>query len=329
MCYTSGMDIIISHESALEYWRLYGVAKIDPSARLRRATPPADLPAIKSVRGQLPSGLTFPVNLMVRNQNTKRKSETIKLHVYTDKMPDGCFVSVGGGVAVCSPSFLFLQMAGELPLVKLIELGLELCGTYSLPVIDDYYGSGEEAVDRTLYKQPQLAGVKTLTSFVTRMEGFHGRKKALRALRYIADGSASPMETILFMLLTLPHKLGGYGLPAPELNRQVDLMTTYKNRLKKAYYKCDFFWSKAGLAVEYDSDYYHTGADRIASDSKRRFDLAAHGVTVITVTTGQIRNDTAFESLAKLIAEKLRRRLRYENPQQFIKAKRELRKLLL
>ena len=76
------------------------------------------------------------------------------------------------------------------------------------------------------------------------------------------------------------------------------------------------------------SDYYHTGADRIASDSKKRLALAALGITVITVTNSQVRSSIEFESIAKLIAGKLHKQLRCKNPQS-LKARRELRSLLL
>ena len=79
---------------------------------------------------------------------------------------------------------------------------------------------------------------------------------------------------------------------------------------------------------EYDSDFYHTGANRIAADSKRRLDLAALGINVITVTGGQIRNVSEFENLARLITKTLGKRLRYKMPE-FLKAQRELRGLLL
>ncbi|MCL1896611.1 MAG: hypothetical protein FWG03_08705, partial [Clostridiales bacterium] len=275
--------------------------------------------------------------------------------------------------AVSAPPFCFFQMAGELPLVKLVELGLELCGSYSLPAIcgqgngrgnkqgvkegiDDktlhgdresvvdrrlyshweeaageaLHGQGEEVIDNTAYGLPQLTTIKAIKAFTARMEGVSGQKKASRALRYIANGSGSPMETILFMLLTLPNNLGGYGLPAPELNKRIDKGNTAKGRPEpgKEYYVCDLFWPEARIAVEYDSNLYHTGADRIASDAKKRLDYKALGITPITVTSGQVRDAIEFEGVAKLIARGLQRQLRCKNPQ-FLKAKRELRSLLL
>jgi len=320
------MKIIISHNSALEYWRLHGDVPIDDSARLRRTPPPANPPNIDDITEMIPKGLSYPIDLVLRSQNAKRKSKMVKPHIYTGPTPDGSFVSIGNGVAVSAPSFCFFQMAGELPLVKLVQLGLELCGTYSLPVKDEY-SPGVEAADNVLYGQPQLTNTKALKAFATRMEGVSGQKKVSRALRYIADGSASPMETKLFLLLTLPYQLGGYGLPAPKLNRRIEIVNPTSRGPGKAYYVCDFFWEKENVAVEYDSESYHSGADRMVSDARKRFDLEKQGINVTAVTGRQIRNVIEFESFAKLIAKKLGRQLRFKNPQ-FHKSQRDLFSLL-
>ena len=228
----------------------------------------------------------------------------------------------------CKRSTVFvLSNSGRNASGKADPAWIRACGTYTLPLKDEY-SPGEETTDKVLYNQPQFTNVKALKAFAARMKGVNGYKKISRALRFIADGSASPMETILFILLTLPYKLGGFGLPAPVLNRRIDIENPAKRGTRKTQYKCDLFWPKAHVAVEYDSDFYHTGADRIARDSKKRLDLEAHGVTVIPMTSRQIRNPDELEKLARLIARRLRKRLQYKNPQ-FKKAQRELRSLLL
>ncbi|MCL1896470.1 MAG: endonuclease domain-containing protein [Clostridiales bacterium] len=329
------MEMIISHKSALEYWRLHRKVKApDFGKQRRKISPPARLPHPSVIRGRMPSELPYPIILLVGNQNAKRKSRLFQTRVYTGEPPVGCFTNIDEGLAVSTPPFCFFQMACELPLVKLIELGFELCGTYSLPVSRKHGNvqNNEDGIAKqTSYKHPQLTNTKAIKNFTSRMEGVSGQKKACRALRYIADGSGSPMETILFMLLTLPQKLGGYGLPTPELNKRIDTPYAAKNSAVpvKEYYVCDLFWPEAKLAVEYDNDLYHTGADRIAKDSNKRLDLKARGITVITVTNIQIRSAIGFDRIAKTIAGALHKRLQYANSQQFQKAKRELRRILL
>ena len=306
--------------------------EIRDAARMRRTSPPISFPEFAGMRDKMPPGLSYPINLLVGSQNIKWKSEVFRPRVHTGPVPDRCFIGIGDEMAVSSPQLCFFQMAAELPLAKLIELGCELCSTYSLPAISEQGNEQEPGVvDKTLYSLPQLTNTKALKALTARMAGVNGQKNAARALRYVADGSASPMETILFLFLTLPHKIGGYGLPVPELNKRIDLgglIRQGSQRAGKAFYKCDLFWADANVAIEYDSDLYHTGADRIANDSKRRFDLDALGIDVITVTRSQIRNAVEFDGMVKRIAKKLGRRLRYTNPD-FPKARHELRRLLL
>jgi very-short-patch-repair endonuclease len=122
------------------------------------------------------------------------------------------------------------------------------------------------------------------------------------------------METALSMMLTLPHMLGGYGIPAPKLNARILLAKTAKRNASRSYYVCDLFWPDYNLAVEYDSDEFHTGAERIANDSKRRNSLASVGITVITVTKRQIYSTTELAKTARLICGNLEKRLQLPIP---------------
>jgi hypothetical protein len=263
---------------------------------------------------------------MLSNPSARQPTQELRQHVYRGPTLNGYVLEFEDGLVVSSPEFCFLQMAAELPLVKLIELGFELCGTYSLPGVAEPEGR-PSTPGKDFDSHPPLTSLKKLKAFAARMAGIRGHKRASRALRYIADNSASPMETILTMLLTLPYKLGGYGLPMPELNCRIVPVKAAKRSASKSFYSCDLFWSNIDLAVEYDSDLYHTGAERIASDSKRRNTLTSIGVLVITVTRKQIYSVVEFEKVARLIAGNMDRRLRFKNPK-FADTHRELRKLL-
>jgi len=295
---------VLSNESALEYWRLHRDEKINDNSRLRRSSAPTSLPhhLDLSICGLVLSGLTEPFNIIIGNQLARRKTAFFRMRVYTGATPDGCFISIGGGLAISSPQFCFFQMAAELSLIKLIELGFELCGSYSLPV---------PAEGDALYDHTPLTSTQALKAFTARMEGVKGKKNAFRALRYIVSGSGSPMETKLVMLLTLPHHLGGFALPMPVLNKRLNLSKADKQRLRiseKAYFKCDLLWPDEGIAVEYDSDAHHSDVNRLAADSERRFDLNVIGIYTVTVTRKQLMNPVAFERIARQISKKIGRR---------------------
>jgi len=333
------MEIIISHMSALEYWRLYGQKKINTDAKKRRKRLQDAIPSLSLVCDLVPEGLSYPVNLLVGAPGARRESKMVRPRVYTRPTPEWGFIEIGNKAMVCSPAFCFFQMAADLPLLKLIELGYELCGSYSLTVGEGgnlnpeskVNGKVSEAEQQTSekrqYSRAPLTNIKELRAFAPRIKGARGYINAERALHYIIGGSASPMETILVMMLTLPHKLGGYGLPAPEMNKRIEIGKAAKHRPGRAFYKCDLFWEKASLAVEYDSDMFHTGADRIADDSMKRFDMSVLGIEPISLTNRQLRNAVEFDAFAKLLAARLGKQLRFRS-RQYQAAQRELRSLL-
>ena len=255
------------------------------------------------------SRLTLPLHILLRDPGYRWPSKTIRQHVYSGNTSAGCFIEAGSGLEVSSPEFCFLQMAGQLSLIGLIELGYEMCGTYSKPIAGD-----PDVPKRGFYNREPLTSTKKLSAFIARMPGYTGHKRAVRALRYTLDDSESPMETKLAMFLTLPYKLGGFGFPKAKMNARITPSKTAGRTSGKAFYRCDLFWPDHDLAVEYDSNMFHTGSQHIADDSKKRNTLTAMGVKVITVTTQQLYHFNEFEKVARDIAKCIKKRLHIRNP---------------
>lgn len=202
-----------------------------------------------------------------------------------------------------TPEFCFLQMANRLSLARLIMLGYELCGTYVL--VDKGPAPRRDA---------PLTTVAKLRTFIEGTSNARGRKKALRALRYVLDRSASPMESALAMLLCLPYGLGGYGLPEPRLNYRVDVPPSFRAMADRKHCVCDLCWPESKLAAEYDSELHHVDPERRESDARRRSTLITLGFTVVTVSKGQVMDSGAFNRLAHQLAKRLGKRLRYVDP---------------
>lgn len=112
------------------------------------------------------------------------------------------------------------------------------------------------------------------------------------------------------MMLCLPYGLGGYGIEMPLLNCRINVPRELKRIAHKRFYVCDLYWPDAQLAVEYDSDMFHTGTQRISSDSKRRNSLASMDILVITVTRPQIGNWEELKKVARLLAKHTGKRIR-------------------
>lgn len=238
-----------------------------------------------------------PLHVLVSPAAAKSTKPGLVMHSLTSMYPSRLCVELGRKVSVVRPELCFVQMAHSLSLYHLIELGFEMCGEYAI---------GDDA-----HRIPVMS-VSQLGAFLACCKGIRGKEKALRALKYIRDKSASPMETKMAMVLGLPCALGGFGLGMPEMNYEISAGVRNKalNPLGKNSYRCDLFWKRGNVSVEYDSDLWHTGPKRIAADAKRRSDLDLLGVKVITVTNGQTKSRFALRAIALLVARYCGRKVR-------------------
>lgn len=153
----------------------------------------------------------------------------------------------------------------------------------------------------------------SLQRYRLRCEGFNGSRKVDQALKYLLDGSASKMETKLTLLLCLPQRYGGYGLPFPVLNRPIDEVMNTKTSLSSrgsGGLRCDLLWPEAGFALEYDSDAWHGWSEKLNADSKRRSKLEREGLHVLSVTRMQLRDVFAFDDVARIAASAVGHRIR-------------------
>jgi hypothetical protein len=314
------MRWFISHKSAFEFWRDSLGREALAHKSVRGSSPPIKPSDARKLREENPQGLSKPLHVLVGSGNARKAAQGLHCHVGLGRFPAGSFLQVTSEYAVCSPELCFVQMAGELSLVELVSLGYEFCGTYRL-------GNRVDAERGFRDDVPHTSVVK-LGSFIAKCAGHKGVKKAQRALRYIADGSASPMETVLTMLLCLPYQLGGYGFPLPQLNLAVDIQGSARNAGRKARYYCDLYWAKGQVDVEYDSDAYHVGSERIAKDALRRNALASAGITVMTVSKRQIDNTAELRETAERLSKLLGKRRQCPMPE-FTGRHAELRKQLL
>lgn len=304
--------ILVGYLSACEYWNTVGPAFLRTWQQRRVATRKARTSLAASEKPQLsggglrPGGCRLPLCVLVGDESARTTTASIASRYWKGPVPEGSFVEAGDGFLVSTPEFAFLQRANDLDLVGLILFGFELCGRYSIDI-----GSG-----CTSQRSRPLTTVEKLTAFLERAQGAHGRKKALRALRYLIDGSASPRETALVMLLTLPRSLGGFALKKPQLNYSIDRDNRSQAMSKRSRRDCDLYWPEEKLAIEYDSDKYHTGSENISSDTKRRNDLVFRGVTIIGVTKLQMNDAEELRKVARQIAHRMGKKLRSQTPAQ-------------
>lgn len=300
--YAAPMSVFVGHTSALEFWR----SPASSSATACRAQPTlGSTPTRKTLEGiDFPNcGIcSTPVHLTVKSAGNRGQSALVACHVCNHQLPSSAFRRVNKDICVSRPELCFLQLASMCSLVELTQIGFELCGTYWLAPNSEH----------GFRESNPVATSESLRHFVEVMGSSKGTRRARSAAEYVVDGSASPMETIVTMLLTLPKAQGGYGLPSPQLNKAVDMPKSMRASYGRSTYRPDLYWPKAKLAIEYDSTAFHSTETQLTNDSKRRAALAHAGLNVISLTSRQVYDAREFDKIALLAAKHLGIRMRSE-----------------
>lgn len=302
------MNIFLSHQTALNYWRHHFPldSELGMPAHVsgaedcssRRADVIWSVPEEYTVSGA-------PIDVLVFDDRQRRRSGDVWCHGWQTNLPTNAFFRTRG-LYISSPEFVFLQMASVLPIEQLIALGCEFCGQYVLlPKGVKHPGSIDEMPKRI----NPLASVDSISSFLENCGKANGKTKAKRALKYVVDGSRSPMETMTYMLLCLPAMLGGYGLPKPEMNATILLDAEARAIAQRRYCEGDLCWVDSKLDIEYHGE-VHVGAAQMKSDVGRQLGIEHMGWRVITVTSPQVFDTIQFETVAKEAAAHLHKRLR-------------------
>ncbi len=317
--YPASMALCLCGISAVEFLRDAGAeaCAFQPASNQKPAPPRAkELRAFQ--QGAL-ACLSAPIHLLVLDAADRRSVKRAKCHVLMPDVAAGRLLLVDDdGLLATSADLSFLLCAAELSIIRLMELGFELCGTYGL-ASPNAHG---------FIKRDPLTSTREMGRLLESAPPMRGVRQAKRALGFVIEGSASPMETIVVLLLCLPPRMGGYGLPKPLLNCRVDVRKGARRTSQKGHFVCDALWPAAATALEYDSDLWHTGSSKIADDAARRNALSSLGCTVITLTRMQVLDCDGFDRAARALAIRLGKRL-HVGERGWIAARANLRRELL
>lgn len=231
-----------------------------------------------------------------------------KAHICITPLPAGAIISKNN-IYVASPELVFMQLAGKLDIHRLILLGLQLCSHSP--------GKASEAISTC----------QKLSDFVEKMKGHRGHRKAVQALKHIRNGSASIMESMAFMVLTLPNTLGGFGLGDPVFNYEIKLKGDYGKRLGQNRCYVDLYYKSDKVAVEYDSYAFHNSPSEQGKDALRAAILERHGITLMSMKTIQLYDKKACKDFADNLAVHIGKRIRIRT-KKFELLNSELHKLL-
>ena len=257
-----------------------------------------------------------PIHALVAHRSKGTSTKRLITHVHSGPVPHGAMLDLGHGICICAPHFMLMQITAQVDLIDAVQIGMELCGMYSRwrlepgQMGDPYYLSPAENRACT-FDLPPATRVNRVQRFVDKQKGDRGATGARAALKWILNNSASPMETAVYLLLCLPKRLGGYGLPKPILNPK--LIISNPTGTKERY--PDLFWVGANIDVEYNSDSSHSGEWSRYRDSKREIELTVANIKVLPLTRPQVMNVAEFDAFAQGLRRMLKIRSRAADPE--------------
>lgn len=321
----SAQKVFISHASALEFWRHHDLSRAGGIKRTRRGSlrgATSSVSAIRSlVRNASPtSGRIYgarpdmslssclnnlqieelPLHVMVDSSNKRERRGGVVTHLYEQPLPEGSLCKISDDVYVASPELTLCQMATLLPPVDVLELCLEFCSGYCL----------NPETERGFDDRPALTSSSRLATFVHQFKGRRGARRIKPLLPYVIDDSASPMESIVLMLLCLPSRLGGRQLPLPEHNVAIPITERARSHTRRKTLVCDLYWKEFRLDAECDSTKHHSSKQQLGIDSNRRIILDAMEYKYVGITRWQLESENEFEDVVQAIRRAMGLKLR-------------------
>ncbi len=359
------MKIIFCKHTALFLLRMFSRRAPAPAAGRELArTPSAAYVAKVACDNPLLAECPRPLHVLAPDGKRPRNTADVVFHTWSARVPAAQLREPVGGLCCLGPELTLLHLAADLHPAALLMVAHELCGRYRIRLEQPGFFEAEPlttprriaallhlAADlhpaallmvahelcgryRIRLEQPGFFEAEPLTTprriaaCGRANAGAPGAKPLRGAIPHMGGNAHSPMEAAVALLLGLPNRLGGLGLPRPELNRRVTPGRRGREATSASFYDCDLLWPEARLALEYDSDLCHADADRLNSDAARRTALLALGITVVTATHDQIYQPRQFRQLETTLRRQLgvRRQIRCRD---FEQRQRELRRHVL
>lgn len=260
-------------------WR--NAERVEDSASLLSRAEPPNMGAIREWMGRswIIRDLPKPLHVLVEGRDTCRNNRLVRARA-GGIVPPNSFISLGGGVYICSPEYRFLRSGKTKYLPAQADYGTELCGIYLL-----YPGSEDGFVKCVPRTTPEL-----IARYLERCEGVHGIKQARAALPFVLGNARSPMESTITVILVLPPRWGGYRLEGIALNVPVETNLDIAHDGISDMRTCDIYFDDVNVDIEYQGSHRHAGARKMRADDHRRILLENAGVKVITLSYDDASN---------------------------------------
>lgn len=286
------MTLYLSHESALRYWLTrapyHALPDCAPEHTLQRAS--AGMAEIKNASLPYSPSPKTPLHLLMPGPDAHRDRSIVRPHVQARELPPGSFLSLIGDVRVSSPELTYLQLAARRPLSEVVTYGCYLCAGFCVDEDGSYLGLRDH-----------LTTTQDIATYLGKVPEAYGASKARRALGYVVGNTASPMEVMLAVLLSLPVREGGWEMPRIVANQRIDIDEELRPLADAECYFGDLLIPTVNGDLEYDSVEFHSGSFRLDHTQARRNVLEAMGIRTVSATIGQIADARRFDHFMYMV----------------------------
>lgn len=191
-----------------------------------------------------------PLELAVFDYAHRVRRKKCITRVLRRSLPETSLVRVTPHLYFVCPELIVLHMSARLDALELCQLIMELCGTYAFEPV-----GGEDR--RCSYDVSPVTTLARIRHYAAQVRTRGGTATLRHALDLAMEGSASPAETRLALMMSLPAAMGGYGFAKPALNAMVTVPDQECGNVGGATYYLDAFWQDAYADLEYESIEFH------------------------------------------------------------------------
>ena len=249
-------------------------------------------------------GLPGCLELLVASQSERRENAFVSCRAWgPTPLPPQSICEIGDGIYAVSPELCLIRIAPRVSRLELLRYATDLMGIYA-----------RSHVKHTdLISRKPIMTKESLERYLLAAGSIPGSKAVRQILGWVRERSASPRETSMLLMLTLPTRLGGMGLPRFEANVEIplsdeaSLLTQKKCLIGDAVYllakvgTCDE--DDMGPVLEYNSNTYHDTEEQLEFDFEKITALQRMGLTVIPVSTRQFEQFASFEQIVERVRQ--------------------------
>lgn len=280
------------------------------------------------------------LDVLISSESHRLGNKRVGYHLVTTALPYDALVELEKGIYITSPAYTALLYSRGRSLGETVMLLMELAGTYTLPAdatpsiawggvwpepdedednnseldVDTHPKSKTTVIEQTHYKCEPVVTIKELKA-MARQATSSSDRTFKQAVRLIAEGSASPAESICYAMLSLPMSCGGFGCGSIgkgfRLNHTIRFDDNARNMASGIPFAiCDAYLEEANADIEYNGIGHELTAARV-HDGQRNNGLKGMGISVIAINRDQMRDITALEAIAKDLYRRAGKQFRY------------------